>query len=94
MNIVLITAAVILLLSAFSGFRKGFFKTAITMTSFLAAIVIVSAIHPIVTAAVRERTGIEETVRHTVYELLAEAGEHAAFDGGVGEFWGGETMPE
>ncbi len=94
MNIVLITAAVILLLSAFSGFRKGFFKTAITMTSFLAAIVIVSAIHPIVTAVVRERTGIEETVRHTVYELLAEAGEHAAFDGAVGEFGDGKALPK
>lgn len=99
MNIVFIAAAVILLLSAFSGFRKGFFKTAITMTSFLIAIVIVSAIHPMVTAVVRERTGIEETVRHTVYELLAEAGEHAAFDGtvfdgAVGEFGDDGTLPK
>ena len=94
MNIILVIAVAILLLSAFSGFRKGFFKTAITMTSFLIAIVIVSAIHPMVTAVVRERTGIEETVRQTVYELLDGAGEHAAFEGPREEFGDGKTLPK
>lgn len=94
MNIVLIVATVILLLSAFSGFRKGFFKTAVTMASFFIAIVIVSVIHPMVTAAVRERTGIEEAVRHTVYEFLAEAGEHGAFGGSAGEFGDSGALPK
>ena len=94
MNIVFVAAAAILLLSAFSGYRKGFFKTAITMTSFLIAIVIVSAIHPVVTAVVRERTGIEETVRRTVYEFLDEVGEHGLSGESFGEFGDGKALPK
>lgn len=94
MNIVLVIAAVILLLSAFSGYRKGFFKTAVTMTSFLIAIVIVTAINPMVTAVVREHTGIEENVRRTVHELLEQAGEHMFSGEPAGEFEDGEALPK
>lgn len=80
--------------SAFSGFRKGFFKTAITMTSFLIAIVIVSAIHPMVTAVVRERTGIEENVRQTVHMFLDQAGSHMSPGETAGEFAEGDALPK
>lgn len=94
MNIVLVIAAVILLLSAFSGYRKGFFKTAVTMTSFLIAIVIVTAINPMVTAVVREHTGIEENVRRTVHELLEQAGEHMLPGEPARGFEDGEALPK
>lgn len=94
MNILFIIAAAILLLSAFSGFRKGFFKTAVTMTSFLIAIVIVSAINPMVTAVVREHTGIEENVRQTVHKFLEQAGEQISSGEPAGEFKDSEALPK
>lgn len=94
MNFVFVAAAVILLLSAFSGYRKGFFKTAITMTSFLIAMAIVAAINPVVTAVVRERTGIEETVRGAVYDFLDRAGEYGIPDSSALEFGDGQALPK
>ena len=44
MNIALIISFIIIISSSFGGYRKGFFRTAIMMSSFIIAVLIASAI--------------------------------------------------
>lgn len=75
MNFVLFFAIAILVVSALSGYRKGFFRTAITMSSFLVAMVMVSVISPLVTTFIKEHTKLEQTVYDTIYDVLQQGGE-------------------
>ncbi len=94
MNILLIFSLLILTGSAFSGYRRGFFRTAITMTSFIIAMVIASAINPAVTSYVKEHTRIETTIRDTLSGFLEGEGEEALEEKYFSDFNEGLGLPE
>lgn len=94
MNFVLFFAVAVLVLSAFGGYRKGFFRTAITMSSFLIAMVMVPVISPVVTTYIKEHTKLEQTVYDTVYEFLHQGGEEMMENISFSDFGDGFVLPK
>lgn len=94
MNFVLFLAVAILMFSAFNGYRKGFLRTAITMGSFLLAMVLVSVISPFVTTYIKEHTKMEQVVYDTIYDVLSQGGEKMMENISFSDFGEGLILPE
>jgi len=73
MNILLIIVLAVVALSVFSGYKKGFLKTAFSLVSWILVLLICNFATPMVTEALIENTDIEVMVQTTVEDKLMEA---------------------
>ena len=94
MNIALIISFIIIISSSFGGYRKGFFRTAIMMSSFIIAVLIASAISPAVTNYVKENTEIESTIKTALSDFLEGAGEEELEEKYFADFNDGLGLPQ
>lgn len=80
MNILVIIAGLIVIVSSLGGYRRGFFRTALTMCSFILAMLIVSVVNPIVTSVLADN--VRGTVDKVVSDVLEQKKEEAIEDMG------------
>lgn len=72
MNILTIIILAVLVLSVFSGYKKGFLKTAFSLVSWIVVLVLCNFATPIVTDVLIENTDIEVVVQTTVDTKINE----------------------
>lgn len=72
MNILTIIILAVLVLSVFSGYKKGFLKTAFSLVSWIVVLVLCNFATPIVTDMLIENTDIEVVVQTTVDTKINE----------------------
>ena len=72
MNILTIIISAVLVLSVFSGYKKGFLKTAFSLVSWIVVLVLCNFATPIVTDMLIENTDIEVVVQTTVDTKINE----------------------
>ena len=72
MNILTIIILAVLVLSIFSGYKKGFLKTAFSLVSWIVVLVLCNFATPIVTDMLIENTDIEVVVQTTVDTKINE----------------------
>ena len=85
MNILTIIILAIFAICVFSGFKKGFLKTAFSLVSWILVLVLCNFATPIVTDLLIEHTEIEVVVEKTVNEKLSSAIEEVLQNGGVSD---------
>lgn len=72
MNILLIVILIVFLLSLFSGYKNGFFKTVFSLVSWIVVLVICNFATPIVTDILMEKTELGVTIQTTVDQKVNE----------------------
>lgn len=85
MNILTIIILAVFALCVFSGFKKGFLKTAFSLVSWILVLVLCNFATPIVTDLLIQNTDIEVVVYETVDAKVKEAVEDAVQNQGVSE---------
>ena len=85
MNILLIAIIAVFALCVFSGFKKGFLKTAFSLVSWILVLVLCNFVTPIVTDLLIQNTDIEVVVHETVETKVKDAIEEAAQNQGISE---------
>lgn len=85
MNILLVIILVVIALSVFGGYKKGFLKTAFSLVSWMLVLFLCNYASPIVTKALIEKTDIEVIVQTTVDAKIAEVITESIETSGVAE---------
>lgn len=85
MNILTIIILAVFAICVFSGFKKGFLKTAFSLVSWILVLVLCNFATPIVTDMLIQNTDIEVMVQTTVEEKVMEAVEQAVQNSDVSE---------
>lgn len=85
MNILTIIILAVFALCVFSGYKKGFLKTAFSLVSWILVLVLCNFATPIVTDLLIQHTDIEVVVQATVSEKVNEAIAQAVQNNGVSE---------
>ncbi len=85
MNILTIIILAVFALCVFSGFKKGFLKTAFSLVSWILVLVLCNFVTPIVTDMLVQNTDIEVVVHETVETKVKDAIEEAAQNQGISE---------
>ena len=85
MNILTIIILAVFALCVFSGFKKGFLKTAFSLVSWILVLLLCNFATPIVTDLLIQNTDIEVVVHKTVEGKVMEAVEQALKNEGVSE---------
>lgn len=85
MNILLIVILAVFAVCVFSGYKKGFLKTAFSLVSWILVLVLCKFATPIVTDLLIEYTDVEVVVYGTVDGKVTEAVEQALQNNGVSE---------
>ncbi len=85
MNILTIIILAVFALCVFSGFKKGFLKTAFSLVSWILVLVLCNFATPIVTDLLIQHTDIEVIVEQTVENKVMEAVEQAVQNSDVSE---------
>lgn len=85
MNILTIIILVVFALCVFSGFKKGFLKTAFSLVSWILVLVLCEFATPIVTDILIEKTDVEVMVQATVDAKIGEVIAGAIESSGVAE---------
>ena len=85
MNILTIIILAVFALCVFSGFKKGFLKTAFSLVSWILVLVLCNFVTPIVTDMLVQNTDIEVVVYETVDAKVKDALEEAVENQGVSE---------
>ena len=85
MNILTIIILAVFVLCVFSGFKKGFLKTAFSLVSWILVLVLCNFATPIVTDILVQNTDVEVIVQTTVETKVMEAVEQAVQNSDVSE---------
>ena len=85
MNILLIIILAVFAVCVFSGYKRGFLKTAFSLVSWILVLVLCKFATPIVTDLLIQNTDIEVVVYDTVDGKVKEAVEQALQNEGVSE---------
>lgn len=85
MNILLIIILAVFAVCVFSGYKRGFLKTAFSLVSWILVLVLCKFATPIVTDLLIQNTDIEVVVYETVDGKVKEAVEQALQNEGVSE---------
>ena len=85
MNILTIIILAVFALCVFSGFKKGFLKTAFSLVSWILVLVLCNFATPIVTDMLVQNTDVEVIVQTTVETKVMEAVEQAVQNSDVSE---------
>ena len=85
MNILTIIILAVFAICVFSGYKKGFLKTAFSLVSWLLVLVLCNFATPIVTDLLIQNTDVEVIVQHTVEEKVMDAVEQAVQNSNVSE---------
>lgn len=85
MNILTIIIIAVFVLCVFSGFKKGFLKTAFSLVSWILVLVLCNFATPIVTDMLVQNTDVEVIVQTTVETKVMEAVEQAVQNSDVSE---------
>lgn len=85
MNILTIIILAVFVLCVFSGFKKGFLKTAFSLVSWILVLVLCNFATPIVTDMLVQNTDVEVIVQTTVETKVMEAVEQAVQNSDVSE---------
>ena len=85
MNILTIIILAVFALCVFSGFQKGFLKTAFSLVSWIIVLVLCNFATPIVTDLLIQHTDIEVVVQQTVEQKVTEAFAQAVENSSVSE---------
>ena len=85
MNILTIIIIAVFALCVFSGYTKGFLKTAFSLVSWVLVIILCNFATPIVTDLLIQNTDIEVTVATTVQENVMELAVQIEENGGVSD---------
>ena len=85
MNILTIIILAVFALCVFSGFKKGFLKTAFSLVSWILVLVLCNFATPIVTDLLIQHTDIEVIVEQTVENKVMDAVEQAVQNSDVSE---------
>jgi len=85
MNILTIIILAVFVLCVFSGFKKGFLKTAFSLVSWILVLVLCNFATPIVTDMLVQNTDVEVIVQTTVETKVMEAVEQAMQNSDVSE---------
>jgi uncharacterized membrane protein required for colicin V production len=85
MNILTIIILAVFALCVFSGYKKGFLKTAFSLVSWIVVLVLCDFATPIVTDLLVENTDVEVVVEQTVDAKMLEAIEQAVQNSDVSE---------
>ena len=85
MNILTIIILAVFAICVFSGYKKGFLKTAFSLVSWLLVLVLCNFATPIVTDLLIQNTDVEVIVQHTVEEKVMDAVEQAVHNSNVSE---------
>ena len=85
MNILTIIILAVFVLCVFSGFKKGFLKTAFSLVSWVLVLILCNFATPIVTDMLVQNTEVEVIVQTTVETKVMEAVEQAVQNSDVSE---------
>lgn len=85
MNILLIIILVVFVLSVFSGYKKGFLKTAFSLVSWVLVLFLCNYASPIVTNVLIEQTDIDTIVQTTVDAKISEVITETIETSGIAE---------
>lgn len=85
MNILTIIILAVLVLSVFSGYQKGFLKTAFSLVSWILVLFLCNYATPIVTQTLIEKTDVEVAIQTTIDTKLNEIIAETLENSGVGE---------
>lgn len=85
MNILTIIILAVFALCVFSGFKKGFLKTAFSLVSWIIVLVLCNFATPIVTDLLVQNTDIEVVVYETVHKNVMDFATQMAEDNGVSD---------
>lgn len=85
MNILTIVILAVFVLCVFSGYKKGFLKTAFSLVSWILVLVLCNFVTPIVTDVLVQNTDVEVVVYETVDVKVKDALEEAIQNQGVSE---------
>ena len=85
MNILTIIILAIFAICVFSGYKKGFLKTAFSLVSWILVLVLCNFVTPIVTDFLIQNTDIEIVVQTTVETKVMEAVEQAVQNASISE---------
>ena len=85
MNILTIIILAVFALCVFSGYKKGFLKTAFSLVSWILVLVLCNFATPIVTDLLIQHTDIEVVVQQTVEQKVTEAFAQAMENSSVSE---------
>ena len=85
MNILTIVILAVFAVCVFSGFRKGFLKTAFSLVSWILVLILCNFATPIVTDVLIEKTDIEVMVQTTVDTKIGEVITETLENSGVAE---------
>ncbi len=85
MNILTIVILAVFVLCVFSGYKKGFLKTAFSLVSWILVLVLCNFVTPIVTDVLVQNTEVEVVVYETVDVKVKDALEEAMQNQGVSE---------
>ena len=85
MNILTIIILAVFVLCVFSGYKKGFLKTAFSLVSWILVLVLCNFATPIVTDLLVQNTDVESIVQTTVETKVMEVVEQAVQNANVSE---------
>lgn len=85
MNILTIIILAVFALCVFSGYKKGFLKTAFSLVSWIIVLVLCSFVTPVVTDLLVQNTDIEVIVQETVQKNVMDFAEQMAENNGVSD---------
>lgn len=85
MNILLIVVLAVFAVCVFSGYKKGFLKTAFSLVSWILVLVLCKFATPIVTDLLIQNTDVEVVIYETVDGKVKDAVEEALQNKGVSE---------
>lgn len=85
MNILTIIILAVFVLCVFSGYKKGFLKTAFSLVSWILVLVLCNFATPIVTDLLVQNTDVESVVQTTVETKVMEVVEQAVQNANVSE---------
>lgn len=85
MNILTIIILAVFAVCVFSGFKKGFLKTAFSLVSWIVVLVLCNFATPIVTDLLIQNTEVEVVIQQTVEEKVMDAVEQAMQNSDVSE---------
>lgn len=72
MSWISICMVLVCILTALSGYRRGFVKTVVSMISFMVIVLLVAILNPLLSNVVYEYTDIDEKTKEYCIELFAE----------------------
>lgn len=72
MNWISIAMILVCIITAISGYRRGFTKTVVSMISFLIIILLVSILNPLISGVVNQYTDLDEKTEQYCMEILSE----------------------